>query len=186
MYNKLKSTILSLNKSIFNSSKSFNLFEDIKNLKNNFFKDLNGQIAIEYLFISLVSILLILTIILPLVSETIDYSSDISKCSKNKKVLSDISNSIDYVALNGPGSRRILIFYDCDNSIINLGNYYDKNINLGSLSSEVKLSNNYFKKINVTCNYPLDSNSLVLKKGKNKILIEYPISSGNITIENIN
>lgn len=133
----------------------------------------DGQLAVEYMFIVILSLLIILTFLLPLTCEIMDYTLDISKSIKNKVILTDIANSIDRVSSSGSGSRKILYLDDCDDSVISINTFTDsKGVERSSLSTDLLLSDNNIKKITVKTKNKINSSLIYLKKGENGLLIE--------------
>lgn len=75
------------------------------------FMDNKGQMSVEYLLIVLVVILVLSIVTIPLISNSIDASNDISHSSDAKVAASTIADAADTVYANGPHSKRTVDFY---------------------------------------------------------------------------
>lgn len=73
--------------------------------------DNKGQMSVEYLLIVVVVIFVLSLITIPLISNSIDASNDVSRSSDAKVALTTIANAADTVYANGPHSKRTVNFY---------------------------------------------------------------------------
>lgn len=131
--------------------------------------DSRGQVSLEYLLIFAVSLIILIVFTLPLLEESMGSTFDISNSIKIKSDLSRLSQAINQVYGQGQGSKRI-IDLDIDNPIkINIDNK--------CVSSKIKLKNNQIKEIKIPAKSKLKNNSFKLSKGKNTLVIEWPVDS---------
>lgn len=73
--------------------------------------DNKGQMSVEYLLIVLVVILVLAIVTVPLISNSIDASNDVSHSSDAKVAATTIANAADTVYANGPHSKRTVNLY---------------------------------------------------------------------------
>lgn len=107
--------------------------------------DNQGQITLEYLLIFFISIIILSTISLPLISDAIDNSQDITTAVEVKNTLSSVSNNINYIYYTGYGSKRIIAVHIPKNMQLN---YQYKNNN-HFIYTSIKLSDNTSKIIEI-------------------------------------
>ena len=136
--------------------------------------DSNGQVSLEYLLIFAVTFIILIVFTLPLLHESMDNTFDISDSIKAKSELSKLSQAIKKVYGQGQGSR-ISVDLDMDVPIkINIANNH--------ISSKIKLKNNQYKEIDIPVKSKLKASSFKLSKGKNTVVIEWPLNSEYMTI----
>ena len=104
-----------------------------------------GQVALEYLLIFFVSVIILSAISLPLISESMDNSRDISKSVEAKDTLLSISNSINYVYYAGYGSKRTVGVH----IPLNMQLSYRYKNNNHFIYTSIKLSDNSTKLIEI-------------------------------------
>ncbi|MGL6299205.1 MAG: hypothetical protein ACRC1M_08585 [Methanobacteriaceae archaeon] len=147
-----------------------------------------GQVSLEFLLVILVALLIFSTLLLPLVSISLDYSNDMTNTAKTKVELSKIASGYDDVISSGIGSKRIIavnIPVDCQleikNKLIN-----NANIN-GELLAKVYLSDGGEKivKINTKSSENSINQILLLNKGENTLSINWESSNNQITLKKI-
>ncbi len=136
--------------------------------------DSKGQVSLEYLLIFAVTFIILIVFTLPLLHESMDNTFDISDSIKAKSELSKLSQAIKKVYGQGQGSR-ISVDLDIDVPIkINIANNH--------ISSKIKLKNNQYKEIKIPVKSKLKASSFKLSKGKNTVVIEWPLNSEYMTI----
>lgn len=136
--------------------------------------DSNGQVSLEYLLIFAVTFIILIVFTLPFLHESMDNTFDISDSIKAKSELSKLSQAIKKVYGQGQGSR-ISVDLDIDVPIkINIANNH--------ISSKIKLKNNQYKEIKMPVKSKLKASSFKLSKGKNTVVIEWPLNSEYMTI----
>ncbi len=136
--------------------------------------DSKGQISLEYLMIFAVSLILLIAFTLPLSEIAIQDTLDVSNSLNAKSELSKLSNAINQVYSEGHGSKQTL-YLDMDNSLtVKIANSY--------LSASVRLHDGSYKQLKIYYNSNLDSGSLFLDKGMNRIIVEWPINEENMQL----
>ncbi len=144
----------------------------------NIIREDKGQLSIEYLFIFIISLILILSLILPFVSNVFDYTFDVSNSYTTKAELSQIANGINYVYASGSGSRRTVFVNMAENTEVYI---YNQNNKAYLIASKV-LSDNNTKEIIVETEKTDINSNLFLYKGFNKVIIEWRDNSSNINV----
>jgi len=157
-----------------------NLFLNICFKKDNFSNDFKGQLSLEYLLISFLTILILVTILLPLANLGIDLGLDSSNTLEIKSEVSKIANGIDSVYSNGAGSRRTIAIQVPKD--INIRFSKDPNFEKGLATVNHVLSDGSLKKIELSYKYPNLNFDLHLTKGYNTIIIDWPINSTEIIV----
>ena len=148
--------------------------------KNNFFKDFKGQLSLEFLLISFLVVLILVSITLPLANLGLDLGIDSSNMLEIKSEVSKITNEIDSVYSNGAGSKRtIAIEVPKD---INIKFSKNPHTEIGLATVDYFLSEGLVKKIELSYKYPDLNCNLYLIKGYNKVIIEWPINSTEIIV----
>lgn len=140
-----------------------------------FIKSNKGQLSIEYLFIFIISITLITLIFIPLISDSLDYTIDLTHTYNTKVELSEIVNGINEVYASGSGSKRTIFLTMPEDCVLS---FSSNNIN-----TNLKLSDNTIKNIKLNTEYDnLNNPPIQLKKGYNKLCIEWPENTSDIKI----
>ncbi|MPL86177.1 hypothetical protein SDC9_32154 [bioreactor metagenome] len=165
------------------------LFKHIISMKNilkiynkfSFNKNNKGQLSIEFLLISFIFILMLVSISLPLTEIAIDSSISSVNLIETKSEILKIVNSIDDVYSDGVGSKRTL-FVEMPretNLKISKNQILNKGIAIGTLSSL-----NDSKTINITFDAINVDSIMNFKKSTNyKIIIEWPLNNENIIVK---
>lgn len=136
--------------------------------------DNKGQISLEYLMIFAVSLILLIAFTLPLAEIALEDTFDVSDTLNAKSELSKLSNAITQVYSEGQGSKQTL-YLDMDDSLkVKIANSY--------LSASIHLHDGSSKQLKINHNSNLDSGSLFLDKGVNKIIVEWPINEENMLL----
>lgn len=137
-------------------------------------KDNKGQISLEYLLIFAVSLIILIAFTLPLLEFALEKTMDVSNSINAKSELSKLSNAISQVYGEGHGSKQT-IYLNLDKSV-------NVKITPSYISATVKLSDGKNKQIKLNHNSNLDSGSLFLDKGENKVIVEWPVDSEKMTL----
>ena len=136
--------------------------------------DDRAQISLEYLLIFAVSLIILLVFTLPLAEESIKNTIDVSDSLNAKYDISKIAQAIREVYGEGQGSKRTLDL-DSDRKIsISVSDNY--------ISCSLKLKGGSNKLIKESFTSNLNKNSITLNKGRNVIIVEWPVGSGNMLI----
>jgi len=166
---------------IFNIIKGFNLSEVFK--ISIFDNDKEGQLSIEFLLISLVSILILVSISLPLTEIATDSTISTVNLLETKSEISKIANSIDDVYLDGVGSKRILYVKMPKETYLIF--FHDITLNKGIATGNLNIFNNS-KEIKTIFNANNVDSSLNFRENINyKVTIEWPMNSENIILKNV-
>ena len=73
--------------------------------------DVKGQASVEYLLLTLVFLIIIGSVTVPLITQGINDSLDVSHSSDASAAINSIANAIGVVYSNGPGSQRTVNVY---------------------------------------------------------------------------
>lgn len=140
-----------------------------------FLKSNKGQLSIEYLFIFIISLTLITVILIPLISSSLDYAIDVTHTYNTKAELSEIVNGINEVYASGSGSKRTILLTMPEDCVLSFSS--------NGVNTNLKLSDDKIKniKLNVEDN-SLNNPPIQLKKGYNKLCIEWPENTSDIII----
>ena len=137
-------------------------------------KEDRGQVSLEYLLIFAVSIILLIAFTLPLAEIGLEKTVDVSNSLNAKGELSKLSNAISQVYSEGQGSKQT-IYMDLDKPInVKITNSY--------LSASYVMKDSKTKEFKLYHNSNLNSGSLFLDKGENKIIVEWPINSEQMSL----
>lgn len=136
--------------------------------------DNKGQMSVEYLLIVLVVILVLSLVTIPLISNSIDASNDVSHSSDAKVAASTIANAADTVYANGPGSKRTINFYIPEDTTIR--------INGRNVIIPIQLSNGTTKDVNVTAQYGFDNKTLNVNKGWYDAVVSWELKTKVISV----
>ena len=149
----------------------------------NLHNDKKGQLSIEFLLISLISILMIVSISLPLTEIAVDSTISSVKLLETKSEISKITNSIDDVYSDGVGSKRILYVEMPKETYLIFSN--DSVLKKGTVAGNLDVFN-YSKQIKIMFNADNINSRLNFKKNINyKVTIEWPIDTENIILKNV-
>lgn len=137
-------------------------------------KDSRGQISLEYLLIFAVSLIILIAFTLPLLNESMSNTFDVSNSLKSKSDLSSLAQAIKQVYGEGQGSKQTVTL-EVDKPIkIDIAD--------NVISSKVKLNNNKYKVEKINVKSKLKANSFNLDKGKNSIVVDWPVGSENMNV----
>ncbi len=73
--------------------------------------DVKGQVSAEYLLLALVFLIIIGSVTVPLIGNSISSSLDISHSSDVSAAINSITNAVGVVYANGPGAKRTINVY---------------------------------------------------------------------------
>ena len=137
-------------------------------------KESGGQISLEYMMIFTISLIILIVFTLPLAEDLIKDTLDISDSLNVKSDLSEISNAIRQVYGEGQGSKQTIIIESKNRLKIDI---LDSHV-----STSLKLKSNSKKDINEYVTSNIQKTSISIDKGKNTIIVEWPINSKNMLI----
>ena len=132
-------------------------------------KDDKGQVSLEYLLIFAVSLILLIAFTLPLVEFGLENTMDVSNSLNAKSELSKLSDAISQVYGEGQGAKKT-VYLTLDEPV-------DVKISSLYLYAVVKLNDGKNKQLKLNHNSNLNSGSLFLDKGENKVIVEWPVGS---------
>lgn len=132
-------------------------------------KDNRGQVSLEYLLIFAISLIILIAFTMPLVNNSIKTTMDVSDSLKFKSDLSKIAAAINTVYDEGQGSKQTVDIYASQQVKVHISS--------DGLSCNLNLKDKSNKYIKVPCKSNLKSSSITLKKGKNSIVVEWPVES---------
>lgn len=136
--------------------------------------DDRAQISLEYLLIFAISLIILMIFTLPLAEDSIRNTLDVSDSLNAKYAMSTIAQAIREVYGEGQGSKRTIDFDSDRNIKVYLSDSH--------LSCNLKLKSNSNKQIRENFKSSLKKTSITLNKGKNVIIVEWPIGSENMLI----
>ena len=104
--------------------------------------DVKGQASVEYLLLALVFLIIIGSVTVPLITQGINDSLDVSHSSDASAAINSIANAVGVVYSNGPGSKRTINVYfssggSIDYSISNKTIFMPVNMNTGNSSKVI-------------------------------------------------
>ena len=138
------------------------------------FLDNKGQVSLEYLLIFAISLILLIAFTLPVANFGLEKTLDISDALDTKAELSKLSNAISQVYGEGQGAKQTIFLTVNEPINVKISNSY--------ISASIKLNDNSFKHFKLNHNSNLDSGTIFLDKGENKIIVEWPIGKENMII----
>ena len=136
--------------------------------------DNRGQISLEYLLITVISLIVLIAFTLPLMDYGMGTALDVSDSLKVKSDLSDIAFAVKTVYNEGQGSKQTVFLQPKEEVKVNVEGSY--------LSSRAPLHDGGYKMVKVPCKSNLESSSVYLKKGNSDIIVEWPVNSENMMI----
>lgn len=138
------------------------------------FKENNGQISIEYLFIFTISLIILTVFTIPLADLAIEKTTEISNTLNVKSQLYKIADGINQVYGEGKGAKQSIN--------LELDEKVNINIYRNHISASVKFNDKSSKLIKVSHECGDISGSLQLNKGKHTIIIQWPEDMENVVI----
>ena len=151
--------------------------------------DIHGQIAMEYLLLFFVLIIILSVISIPLLTDTIQTSNDITKAIETKSFLTEIEKNVRLIYSLDVGSKHSFsIYVPCDMRL-----YYNYNYNRHYITTTLTLSNSTKKtvRVEVPCKVNFDGyinneNSNLKKGWKYNTEVKWFTSSSGERSININ
>ena len=140
-------------------------------------KDNKGQVSLEYLLIFAVSLIILIAFTMPLLNETMSNTFDVSDSLKAKDDLSKIAQALMKVYGEGEGSKQTV------NLDLKKGVKIDVSGN--QISSKIKLNTKQTKVIKINVRSNLKTTALKLDKGKNSLVVEWPVGEKNMKLYQI-
>ena len=134
----------------------------------------SGQVALEYLFIFAISLILLVVFTLPLAEFAIEDTFDVSDTLTVKSQLAEISQAIGQVYGEGQGSKQTINIVSSKDLTFNIANSY--------VSTNLKLKDGSNKNIKVSYKSTLAKTSIPIKKGVNRVVVEWSVGSENMKI----
>jgi len=133
--------------------------------------DDRGQISAEYLLLIVVILVILSTVTIPLMGQSIDAANDVAWTSDAKVAVTSIANAVNIVYANGPGAKRTLDIY-IPRDRMNL--QYDR--------SSLVLFNNIPRPVNSTVNYPVTFNTNTLDRGWHRVTVRWATGITSINV----
>lgn len=127
--------------------------------------DSRGQVSAEYLFVFLIIIIIFGTITVPLISNSLSSSNNISIASDASIAVDTLSSAVDTVYNNGPLSKRTVTVYIPVDTTLITGN----NTILLNTTSYVG------KNISTNTSFPIQNKTTALTKGWKTIVVTFPV-----------
>lgn len=135
--------------------------------------DSRGQVSVEYLLLLLVILIVLGSITIPLIGNSIEASTDVSTVSDAKTAVESIASAADVVYSNGPGSKRTVnVYIPQDTSLVARGNNVGMNI---TYSDGTKF-------VNSTTYYTFNNTTATVNNQWYKVTIQWPVGTNNIGI----
>ena len=138
--------------------------------------DVKGQASVEYLLLTLVFLIIIGSVSIPLISQSVSDSLDVSHSSDASAALNSIANAVGVVYANGPGSvRTINVYFSNTGTLSYLNNTIQMPVNITGGNKLIKanvpytvtfapspVSINAKTNYNATVTWPPVSNSIIV------------------------
>lgn len=138
--------------------------------------DDQGQLSAEYLLLLVVILLILSVITIPLVTQSIGASSDVSHVSDASNAVNNIANAVNVVYANGPGAKRtVKVYIPQDNFILNRSGTY--------VNGTVNFVNGGNKTVVARTNYPVIPWTFNMTKGWYTFTIQWNTGSNQISIQ---
>ncbi len=136
--------------------------------------DNKGQVSAEYLLLFVVILLILSAVTIPLVSDSIDASNDVSWASDARSAVNSIASAVDIVYSNGPGAKRTLNVY--------IPETMNFKTDSKTISLSVVLSDGTTKQVNATTQYPMSTNDIDLNKGWRNVTVKWNNGESSIQV----
>ena len=136
--------------------------------------DDRGQVSLEYILIVAVSLIILIAFTMPFLNETMSDTFDVSDSLKTKVDLSKIADAIKQVYGEGEGSKQT----------VSIDVYKPVKIDVSNnqISSKIKLNNNQYKVEKINVHSKLKTGTFKLNKGKNSLVVEWPVGNENMIL----
>jgi len=141
-----------------------------------FSMDENGQASVEYVLLSLIFLIILGSVTIPLVSNSISSSMDVSDTSNVNSAINSIANAVGIVYANGPGAKRTINVYIPDSGTISYTN--------NAITMPVTLSNGTVKNVNAAVPFPVvfSPNGNVVQKTNYNATVTWATGGANINV----
>ncbi len=137
--------------------------------------DVKGQASAEYLLLVLVFLIILGSVTIPLVGNSIDASMDVSDSSDVNVAINSIANAVGVVYANGPGSKRTInIYFPVSGNLDTTGNILNMPVTLSDGTTKQIQANLPYKTIIVP-------STNVVRKNYNAT-VTWPAGTGNIVV----
>ena len=160
-----------------------------KNIVGVDIMDIKGQIALEYLLIFFVFIIILSVISIPLLTDSIETTDDMTNSVMTKSFLTEVQKNVKLIDSLDVGSKHTFSVLVPSNMTLYYNNEYGKHY----ISTTLKLSDNTKKtiKVEVPCKVSFNSNVnyyyVTLKKGwYYNVEVKYLTSSNGERNINVN
>lgn len=134
-----------------------------------------GQASAEYLLIFVVILIILAGITIPLVTNSVSSTMDISKTSDTNNAIQSIANAVNLVYANGPEARRTVNVY-IPSTMDLIGN------NTQDIGMNVSLSNSTYKVVSASTNYNVTFSNATFTKGWHNVTVNWPVGSKFIVL----
>ena len=121
-----------------------------------------------------VSLLLLIAFTLPIATIALEKTSDVSNSLNVKSEVSKLSNAISKVYAEGQGSKQS-VYLDMNTDV-------SLRIHSSYIQTRLPLSDGSYKEIKIPHNSNFVSETLILNKGENIIIVEWPAGSEKMLI----
>ena len=132
-----------------------------------------GQASAEYLLLIVVILVILSAITVPLVSNSVSSTMDVSRTSDTKNAVQTIANAVNLVYANGPGARRTVSVY------------VPLTMNLTSSGSKISMSvplTNSTKSVSASTNYNVTISNPTFTKNWHEVTVNWPVGSKSIVV----
>lgn len=142
-----------------------------------FSMDENGQASVEYVLLSLIFLIILGSVTIPLISNSIDSSMDVSDTSNVNSAVNSIANAVGVVYANGPGSKRTINVYFPVAGTLSYSN--------NAIGMPVTLNNGTAKNIAAAVPFPVvfSPNGNVAQKANYNATVTWAVSGNSINVD---
>ncbi|MDR0912651.1 MAG: hypothetical protein LBM96_08665 [Methanobrevibacter sp.] len=140
------------------------------------------------MLIVLISLILLITITLPIVSIAIDYSMDSSNIIETKSEVSKLINAVDMVYSRSGGSKELVVLNLPKATTLSFSNSSksqsaSNQMDMGLASFSYMFSDGNEKTVEIDINAKNINTKLYLNEGLNKVIVYMDDNSKNINFE---
>ena len=143
--------------------------------------DVKGQASVEYLLLALVFLIIIGSVTVPLITQGINDSLDVSRSSDASAAVNSIANAVGVVYSNGPGSKRTINVYFSNSGILSY------NSNNKTIQMPVTLYAGTTKVVDATVPITVTLNNIntynVVNKTNYNATVTWPIGTNTINVD---
>lgn len=148
--------------------------------------DSRGQASVEYIFLILIFLIVLVSVTIPFAGEAISSSHNVSVTSDAKTAVSTIANAVNVVYSNGPGAKRTVnVYIPQDTQLIYIDDSPGKALALTLSDIPVNASNPSVTKSNVnsTISYPVTVvPGGTINEGWHIFTVTWEVESSSITV----